>query len=281
MVAIAAIAETSYAQSSPPTSKLFQEANFDAPPDENGGLQGGTGGATRSEEETSIVVTDSCTYAAIIPEHKFSTTGNSHPTFWLYAEPSQTEEEETFVQASLYLTPYLTEAEVFDSLQTKENMAPDLDANLTIAPDTLLENTANFDFPIVRVKDKLTEGSLISLKVPQYDEGLSDQETYLAVIEVACGASEELLEEDIDNVVLDINGSRSIDIVVSRNAEITTNFDTANYLQQQSWLDTVDAVARLYQETETPIDTTTAILIEEWNNLLVNLDTKIQDKKSL
>lgn len=90
---------------------ILTETNFDAPPVDEKDIDGRIGG-TRSNDEEKIAGTrqdGSCSYVAIMPSHDYSSTVQSHPTFWVYVKPHLARKQpQLFAQASLYLYSYAT-----------------------------------------------------------------------------------------------------------------------------------------------------------------------------
>ncbi|OKH11420.1 hypothetical protein [[Limnothrix rosea] IAM M-220] len=262
---------TVQAQPTTQTLAILTESNFDAPPDDkNPGLQGGAGGASRSSS--------SCDYAVLIPDHGYSSTKESHPTIWLYVHPANPEQE-LFVQASLYLSPLDPEpnADIADTVEPIVAETETDDGYLSRFIDALLLDTAayGYEFPVTMVRDRLSNKNLISLQIPQHTGGLSHFKTYLATIELGCGVSTELLDQDLERMSIDVTKavSRTKTLLISRDATIVSS---PSSVVSRSWLDTVDGIARLAQRTETPADATTATLLNDWDTLLTKTANELQ-----
>lgn len=257
----------SLAQSGP----LLTETNFDAPPVDEKDVDGRIGGTrTGNDNDEKIAGTrkdGSCTYAAMMPSHHYSSTVQAHPTFWVYVKPHlEPRQTQLFVQANLYL--YSTAETDGDRQTVAEIDLPDE----ILSPDELAAEPSPF---VVSVEENLSQPGLISLEVPQDRRGLNLDEIYYWLIEVECG-------ESYDTLVLNstLNNSESGTIRrVEGETQMDNSMDSLRYYsEQKTWIDTVDVLAHLTQsvpDTMTALPKIDQVFLQEWETLLSDVESKL------
>lgn len=252
----------SLAQSPP----LLTESNFDAPPVDEDNVDGVIGGTRGKDDIDENRKDGSCTYAAIMPSHHYSSTVQSHPTFWVYVKPHLARKQSQLsVQASLYLVS-MTDG---DRQTADETTITDE----TSSPDALA-TTSPFDVT-VKKSLSLSKPGLIGIEIPSQQNGLNPDEIYSWLIEVECGESNDAI------ALTAIAHSPEFGWIRRIVGEAPTENSMDNlsyYLEQRTWIDTVDALARLTQTAPDTMDSasgTGELLLQEWKTLLSDIESQL------